>query len=63
MVVGKVCGGGAIGKSSAGGTGNPLRRFDELCGCDSVGSGAVEWPFIAGCSEYLMNSLSPWLAT
>lgn len=61
VVVGDVCGRGVIGRSSVGRIGCPFSRLDELCGCEEVGRATVEWPFIGGCSEYLMNNLSPWL--
>lgn len=50
-----------MGKSSVGKIGIPFRRFDELCGCKGVVIGAVECPFIGGCSLYFKKSLSPCL--
>lgn len=50
-----------MGKSSVGRIGTPFKRFDELCGCEGIISGAVECPFIGGCSLYFKKSLSPCL--
>jgi len=61
VAVEDVCGGGAMGRSSVGRIGRPFSRLDELYGCEGVGREKVEWPFMGGCSEYLMNNLSPWL--
>lgn len=61
VAVENVCKGGAIGRSSVGEIGRPFSRLDELCRCEDVGRETVEWPFIGGCWEYLMNNLSPWL--
>lgn len=47
-------------KSSVGRMGIPFKRFDELCGCEGV-TGAVECPFMGGCSLYFKKSLSPCL--
>ena len=57
--VGDVRGGGAMERSSVGSIGRPFRRLDEMYGWEAVGIGTVEWPFMGGCSLYLMNSLSP----
>ena len=61
VAVGEVGGGGAMGKSSVGSMGTPFKRFDELCGWEEVVTGAVECPFIGGCSLYFRKSLSPYL--
>lgn len=50
-----------MGKSSVGKMGIPFKRFDELCGCEGVVTGAVECPFMGGCSLYFKKSLSPCL--
>lgn len=50
-----------MGKSSVGRMGIPFKRFDELCGCEGLVTGAVECPFIGGCSLYFKKSLSPCL--
>lgn len=57
--VGDVRGGGAMGRSSVGSTGRPFRRLDEMYGWEAAWIGTVEWPFMGGCSLYLMNNLSP----
>lgn len=59
VVDGDSCGSAVIGTSSVGRIGWPFSRLEELCGCEEVGRATVEWPFMGGCSEYLMNSLSP----
>ena len=61
VAVGEVWGGGAMGKSSVGRMGMPFKRFDELWGCEGMATGAVECPFIGGCSLYFKKSLSPCL--
>ena len=52
-----------MGRSSVGKTGRPFSRFEELLGCESVGSATEEWPFMGGCSAYLRYNLSPCLQT
>lgn len=61
VVVEEVWGRGAMGMSSVGRIGIPFKRFDELCGCEGVETGAVECPFIGVCSLYFKKSLSPCL--
>ena len=50
-----------MGRSSVGRISIPFRRFEELCGCEGVVTGAVECPFMGGCSLYFKKSLSPCL--